>query len=189
MSRERDTGMQVLYARVCGLDVHKKVVVACVRILDAKGVVHSTVRRFGTMSADLLELRQWLAEAEVTHVAMESTGVYWQPVFNLLEGHFEVWLVNAQHIKKVPGRKTDVKDAEWIAQLLQCGLLRPSLVPDRKQREVRDLTRQRSMDRRGHRQSDESGARAIGCLSRKENGSCVVDRSGGDECSTKRPFV
>ncbi|MBM2803765.1 MAG: family transposase [Deltaproteobacteria bacterium] len=144
MSQNSDAGMQVLYARVCGLDVHKKVVVACVRILDGKGVVHKTLRRFGTMTADLLELRQWLAEAQVTHVAMESTGVYWQPVFNLLEGHFEAWLVNAQHIKKVPGRKTDMKDAEWIAQLLQCGLLRPSLVPERKQRELRDLTRQRT---------------------------------------------
>ena len=118
---------------------------ACVRILDSKdGTVQSTLRKFGTMTADLLELRQWSAELKVTHVAMESTGVYWQPVFNLLEGHFQAWLINAQHIKKVPGRKTDVKDAEWIAQLLQCGLLRPSLVPDRTRREVRDLTRQRT---------------------------------------------
>ena len=84
-----------------------------------------------------------MAEHKVTHVAMESTGVYWQPVFNLLEGHFEVWVVNAQHIKKVPGRKTDMKDAEWIAQLLQCGLLKPSFVPDRQQRELRDLTASR----------------------------------------------
>jgi transposase len=144
MSTKGDAGMQVLFARVCGLDVHKKVVVACLRVLDTHGAVHTSVRRFGTMTADLMELREWLAEAEVTHVAMESTGVFWQPVFNLLEGHFQVWLVNAQHIKKVPGRKTDVKDAEWIAQLLQCGLLRPSVVPDRTQRELRDLTRQRT---------------------------------------------
>ena len=96
------------------------------------------------MTADLVELRQWLAEQKVTHVAMESTGVYWQPVFNLLEGHLEVWVVNAQHIKKVPGRKTDMKDAEWIAQLMQCGLLKPSFVPDRQQRELRDLTRQQT---------------------------------------------
>jgi transposase len=136
-------GLQALYGRACGLDVHKKLVVACVRILDSKdGTVQSTLRKFGTMTADLMELRQWLAELGVTHVAMESTGVYWQPVFNLLEGHFQVWVVNAQHIKKVPGRKTDMKDAEWIAQLLQCGLLRPSFVPDRQQRELRDLTRQ-----------------------------------------------
>lgn len=138
-------GLQALYARACGLDVHKKLVVACVRILDSKdGTVQSTLRKFGTMTADLLELRGWLAELRVRHVAMESTGVYWQPVFNLLEGHFKVWVVNAQHIKKVPGRKTDMKDAEWIAQLLQCGLLKPSFVPDRQQRELRDLTRQQS---------------------------------------------
>jgi transposase len=142
-NKRSPAGLQALYARACGLDVHKKVVVACVRILDSKdGTVQSTLRRFGTMTADLLELRQWLVELKVTHVAMESTGVYWQPVFNLLEGHFQgVWVVNAQHIKKVPGRKTDMKDAEWIAQLLQCGLLKPSFVPDRQQRELRDLTR------------------------------------------------
>lgn len=147
MSKKKGSlaGLQALYARACGLDVHKKLVVACVRILDSKdGTVQSTLRKFGTMTADLLELRQWLAELKVTHVAMESTGVYWQPVFNLLEGHFKVWVVNAQHIKKVPGRKTDMKDAEWIAQLLQCGLLKPSFVPERQQRELRDLTRQQT---------------------------------------------
>jgi transposase len=147
MSKKKSSlaGLQALYARACGLDVHKKLVVACVRILDSKdGTVLSTLRKFGTMTADLLEMRQWLAELKVTHVAMESTGVYWQPVFNLLEGHFKVWVVNAQHIKKVPGRKTDMKDAEWIAQLLQCGLLKPSFVPDRQQRELRDLTRQQT---------------------------------------------
>ena len=147
MNRKRSVpaGLAALYGRACGLDVHKKLVVACVRILESKdGTVQSTLRKFGTMTADLLELRQWLAELRVSHVAMESTGVYWQPVFNLLEGHFQVWVVNAQHIKKVPGRKTDMKDAEWIAQLLQCGLLRPSFVPDRQQRELRDLTRQQT---------------------------------------------
>ncbi len=148
MSKKKSSlaGLQALYARACGLDVHKKLVVACVRILDSKdGTVQSTLRKFGTMTADLVELREWLAELKVTHVAMESTGVYWQPVFNLLEGHFQgVWVVNAQHIKKVPGRKTDMKDAEWIAQLLQCGLLKPSFVPDRQQRELRDLTRQQT---------------------------------------------
>jgi transposase len=147
MSKEKSrvAGLEALYARVCGLDVHKKVIVACVRILDAKdGTVQSTLRQFGAMTADLKDLRGWLAEFKVTHVAMESTGIYWQPVFNLLEGHFKTWVVNAQHIKKVPGRKTDVKDAEWIAQLLQCGLLRPSFVPERQQRELRDLTRQQT---------------------------------------------
>ena len=147
MSKKKSkvAGLEALYARVCGLDVHKKVIVACVRILDAKdGTVQSTLRQFGAMTADLKDLRGWLAEFKVTHVAMESTGIYWQPVFNLLEGHFKTWVVNAQHIKKVPGRKTDVKDAEWIAQLLQCGLLRPSFVPERQQRELRDLTRQQT---------------------------------------------
>ena len=147
MSKKKDSaaGLGALYARVCGMDVHKNSVVACVRILNAKdGTVQSTLRRFGTMTADLLELRQWVSEQQVTHAAMESTGVYWQPVFNLLEGHLEVWVVNAQHIKKVPGRKTDMKDAEWIAQLMQCGLLKPSFVPERQQRELRDLTRQQS---------------------------------------------
>ena len=138
-------GLGVLYERVCGLDVHKKVIVASLRILDPRaGTVHITRRSFGTMTADLLELRGWLSEAKVTHVAMESTGVYWQPVFNLLEVDLETWVVNAQHIKKVPGRKTDMKDADWIAQLLQCGLLKPSFVPDRQQRELRDLTRQQT---------------------------------------------
>ena len=147
MSKKKSSvaGLGALYARVCGMDVHKNSVVACVRILNAKdGTVQSTLRRFGTMTADLLELRQWVREQQVTHAAMESTGVYWQPVFNLLEGHLEVWGVNAQHIKKVPGRKTDMKDAEWIAQLMQCGLLKPSFVPEREQRELRDLTRQQS---------------------------------------------
>jgi transposase len=135
-------GLQALYPRVCGLDVHKKLVVACVRILDSKdGTVQSTLRKFGTMTADLVELRQWLGELQVSHVAMESTGVYWQPVFNVLESQFQTWVINAQHIQKVPGRKTDMKDAEWIAQLLQCGLVRPSFVPNRQQRELRDLTR------------------------------------------------
>lgn len=147
MSKKKSTaaGLQALYARVCGLDLHKKLIVACVRILNAQdGTVQSTLRKFGTMTADLMELRQWLTDQKVTHVAMESTGIYWQPVFNLLESHFRLLLINAQHLKKVPGRKTDMKDAEWIAQLLQCGLLRPSFVPDRQQRELRDLTRQQS---------------------------------------------
>ena len=96
------------------------------------------------MTAELLALGDWLAAQGVTHVAMESTGVYWKPVFHILEGHFEVMLVNAHHIKRVPGRKTDVKDAEWIAQLLQHGLLSPSFVPPVPVRELRDLTRQRA---------------------------------------------
>jgi transposase len=135
--------MDTLYASCAGLDVHKDTVVACVRRRDAKGKLRQETRTFGTMTDQLLELGDWLAEQEVTHVAMESTGVYWKPIWNLLEGQFQIVLVNAQHIKQVPGRKTDVKDAEWIAQLLQHGLLRGSFVPATPQRELRELTRQR----------------------------------------------
>ena len=102
-----------------------------------------TTRSFGTMVKDLLELSDWLCEHQISHVAMESTGVYWKPVYNLLEDDFEVWVINARHIKNVPGRKTDVKDAEWIADLLRHGLMRPSFIPDRPQRELRELTRYR----------------------------------------------
>jgi len=137
--------MQAIYPCVAGLDVHKKTVVACVRRLDGRGRISKQVKTFGTMTRDLLELGDWLTRHGVTHVAMESTGVYWKPVFYLLEGRFtELLLVNAQHIKNVPGRKTDVKDCEWIAQLLQCGLLRGSFIPPREIRQLRDLTRQRS---------------------------------------------
>jgi transposase len=137
--------MDAIYPCVAGLDVHKKTVVACVRRLDGRGRVSKQVKTFGTMTRDLLELGDWLSRHAVTHVAMESTGVYWKPVFHLLEGRFaEILLVNAQHIKNVPGRKTDVKDCEWIAQLLQCGLLRGSFVPPVEIRQLRDLTRQRS---------------------------------------------
>lgn len=131
--------------RCCaGLDVHKDSVVACIRRLDERDRVQTTVQTFGTTTADLLELLAWLQSRGVTIVAVESTGVYWKPVFNLLEGHVEVMLVNAEHIQKVPGRKTDVKDCVWIAQLLQQGLLRPRFVPPRPIRDLRDLTRQRT---------------------------------------------
>lgn len=136
--------MQVLYRCCAGLDVHKETVVACVRRLDEQGCAHEEIRTFGTMTALLLALADWLLEAGVTHVAMESTGVYWKPIYHVLEGQFELLLVNAQHIKQVPGRKTDVKDCAWIAQLLQHGLLKSSLVPPPFQRELRDLTRQRT---------------------------------------------
>jgi transposase len=137
--------MEAIYACVAGLDVHKKTVVACVRRLAGRGHVGKQVKTFGTMTADLLDLSDWLSRQGVTHVAMESTGVYWKPVFHLLEGRFtEILLVNAQHVKNVPGRKSDVKDCEWIAQLLQCGLLRGSFVPPPEIRQLRDLTRQRS---------------------------------------------
>lgn len=121
--------MQVVHERCCGLDVHKKTVVACVLITDSKGKVQRSIRTFRTLTADLLALDDWLESLGVTHIAMESTGVYWRPVFNILEEGREVILVNAQHIKVVPGRKTDVKDSEWIADLLRHGLLRPSFIP------------------------------------------------------------
>jgi transposase len=130
--------MDVLYPRSCGLDVHKKTVTACVVTPDSR-----ETRTFGTVTAELLKLREWLSECEVTHVAMESTGVFWKPIYNLLEDSFSLLLVNAQHVKALPGRKTDVKDAEWIADLLRHGLVRGSFVPDRKQREVRELARYR----------------------------------------------
>jgi transposase len=134
--------MEVLYRCCCGLDVHKKSITACV--LWSEGKKRKEKRRFGTFTEDLLKLAEWLRECGVTHVAMESTGVYWKPVWNILEGQFtEVLLVNAQHIKAVPGRKTDQKDSEWIAQLLQHGLLKPSFIPPRPTRELRDLTRYR----------------------------------------------
>jgi len=131
--------MQVMHERCCGLDVHKKTVVAC--LLTAEG---REVRTFGTVTRELLRLADWLHEERVSHVAMESTGVYWKPVYNLLEDQgIELLVVNAQHIKAVPGRKTDVKDAEWIADLLRHGLLRASFIPDRGQRELRELVRYR----------------------------------------------
>ncbi len=136
--------MDILYRCCAGLDVHKKTVVACVRRLDEAGRAHQEVRTFGTMTADLLALADWLAECGVTRAAMESTGVFWKPVFNLLEGQVEVILVNAQHVKQVPGRKTDVKDSQWLADLLQHGLLKASFVPPQPIRELRDLTRQRA---------------------------------------------
>ena len=136
--------MDVLHACCAGLDVHKKTVVACVRRVDPAGKVFKTIKTFATMTADLLDLSDWLAIQGVKVVAMESTGSYWKPVFNLLETRFEVVLVNAHHIKQVPGRKTDVRDSEWIAQLLQHGLLRASFIPPKPTRELRDLTRQRT---------------------------------------------
>lgn len=136
--------MEILARRCAGLDVHKKTVVACVRIIDEHGVERDETRTYETCTRGLLALLDWLREERVTHAAMESTGVYWKPVVNILEGHIEhLLVVNAHHIKQVPGRKTDVKDAEWIASLLQHGLLRGSFVPERGLREIRELTRSR----------------------------------------------
>ena len=136
--------LDVLHDRCAGLDLHKKSVTACRVIPDANGRSSAETRTFGTMTAELLALGDWLAAGGVTHVAMESTGVYWKPVWNLFEERFDLLLVNAAHVKAVPGRKTDVKDAAWLAELLRHGLLRSSFVPDRPARELRELTRYRS---------------------------------------------
>lgn len=136
--------MEVIFARCAGLDVHSKIVVVCRRIIGPDGKLDKQVRTFGTTTKELLALAQWLTEVAVTHVAMESTGVFWKPVWNILEDRFQILLVNARHIKQVPGRKTDVKDCEWIAQLLQHGLLHGSFVPPAEIRELRDLTRHRA---------------------------------------------
>lgn len=131
--------MQIVNERCCGLDVHKKSIVACIITPEGK-----ETRTFGTMTDDILALIDWLKSKGCTHVAMESTGVYWKPIYNLLElEEIEPMVVNAQHIKTVPGRKTDCKDAEWIADLLQHGLLKGSYIPSREQRELRELVRYR----------------------------------------------
>ncbi len=135
--------MQIIYPRCCGLDVHKQTVVACRMLTAASGAVSKEVRTFATTTAGLLALSDWLVTQQVTHVAMESTGVYWRPVFNILEGSVEVILVNAQHMKAVPGHKTDIKDSEWLADLLRHGLLRASFIPPKPIRDLRDLVRYR----------------------------------------------
>jgi len=136
--------MDVIHTHCAGLDVHKKTVVAAVIVPKEVGGLHRETRTFETMTSGLLALSDWLLEHNVTHAAMESTGEYWKPIYNILEHGFELLLVNAQHIKAVPGRKTDVKDAEWIAELLRFGLLKASFVPPEGQRELRELTRFRS---------------------------------------------
>ena len=136
--------MDVLYTHCAGLDVHKLTVVACRFTLDAQGHRIKAIETFGTSTADLLKLSDWLSAAPCTHVAMESTGEFWKPIWNILEGNFELLLVNAQHVKRVPGRKTDVQDAEWLADLLQHGLLKAGFIPPVEQRDRRDLTRQRT---------------------------------------------
>jgi transposase len=132
--------MRVIYERCAGLDVHKKVVVACRR----DGKKRQETKSFGTTTPEHLELMDWLSQWECTHVAMESTGDYWKPIYNLLEGNYQVFLVNAKHVKHVPGRKTDVGSAQWLAELMQHGLLRASFVPPAPQRDLRDLTRYRT---------------------------------------------
>lgn len=136
-------GISVLYRCCAGLDVHKKTVVACLMLTAASGKVSREVRTFATTTLGLQTMAQWLASQQVTHVAMESTGIYWRPVFNILEGRFEVILVNAQHMKAVPGHKTDIKDSEWLADLLRHGLLAASFIPPKPIRDLRDLVRSR----------------------------------------------
>jgi transposase len=135
--------MQTLVERGCGLDVHQATVVACLLIVSPNGNVRKQMRTFGTTTRERLSMRTWLLSEGCTHIAMESTGVYWKPVFAILEGELEIVVANAQHVKKVPGRKSDVKDAEWLAELLCHGLLRSSFVPPKPIRELRDLTRYR----------------------------------------------
>src|SRR3989442_1057293 len=142
-ARQEGHDMEVLVEICAGLDVHQANVVACVRRPGKRGRRTSEVRTFGTTRREILHLADWLTHEGVTHVAMESTGVFWKPVFNILEGHVEVILVNAEHYKAVPGRKTDVRDCEWLAQLLEHGLLRASFIPPQPIRELRDLTRYR----------------------------------------------
>jgi transposase len=136
--------METIYQCVAGLDVHKAFIVCCLRI-SGEGKSREEIRKFGTMTGDLLELAEWLQKNRITHVAMESTGVLWKPVWNILEAYeFQLLLINAKELKQVPGRKSDVKDSQWIAQLLSCGLLKSSFVPPSEQRELRDLTRHRA---------------------------------------------
>jgi transposase len=135
--------MDVLHPCCAGLDVHKDSVYACVRRIGPGGGVRETVQVFGTMTPDLLRLADWLAAEGATHVAMESTGVYWKPVYYVLDGQFELVLANAQQLKRVPGRKTDTQDCAWIAKLMQHGLIAASFVPPEPQRDLRELCRQR----------------------------------------------
>lgn len=134
--------MDIVFKYCAGLDVHKKIIVACV-LLSNPGGMQRSIKKFATTMAGLEALAAWLTGLGVTHVAMESTGVYWKPVFNVLSAHFDVWIVNARDMKNVPGRKTDVCDAEWICKLMSVGLLKRSFIPDVEQRDLRDLTRYR----------------------------------------------
>jgi transposase len=136
--------MDVLYPRCCGIDIHKKSITVGVLIREPGRKEQKHIREFGTTTSVILSCADWLRDLGVTHVAMESTGVYWRPIWNLLEGQFELLLANATHVKNVPGRKTDVKDSEWIAQLMQHGLLKPSFVPDTVLRDLRELSRDRT---------------------------------------------
>lgn len=134
--------MEVVLPACCGVDIHKETAVCCLMTTEGKEV-KKEIRTFSTMTHGLKDLTQWLKQAGCTHVAVESTGVYWKPLFNILENDFTVVLANARHVKHVPGRKTDVADCEWLAKLLQCGLIKGSFIPPKRNRELRDLTRYR----------------------------------------------
>jgi len=136
--------METIYENCCGIDVHKETLTACIMIGEGGRVTKKEIKTFSTMTEDIEHLRDWLKAEGVTHVAMESTGIYWRPVFNILEDDFDILLANARHIKNVPGRKTDVKDSEWICKLLRSGLISGSFIPPRHIRQLRDLTRYRS---------------------------------------------
>ena len=136
--------MDVMFPRCSGLDVHQKFLIACVMVSDSEGQLQQERRRFGTTTNELLALVTWLSGFDVTHVVMESTGVYWKPIYNILHDHFETWVVNAHHLAQVPGRKTDETDAQWITKLMRFGLLQPSFIPAEWQRDLRDLTRYRT---------------------------------------------
>ena len=135
--------METLISRCAGMDVHQELIVVCTMVDSKDGSVETETKTFSTMTRNLFEMLQWLESKEITHIAMESTGIYWKPVYNILEGYFDITLANAQRIKNVPGRKTDVSDAEWIAKLLRHGLIEKSFVPSADLQELRDLTRLR----------------------------------------------
>ena len=136
--------MEIIFERCCGIDVHKETLTACIMIGEGGKVTKKEIRTYTTMTEDIEQLRDWLKSEGVTHVAMESTGIYWRPIFNILEEDFEIILANARHIKNVPGRKTDVKDSEWLCKLLRNGLIRGSFIPPKPIRQLRDLTRYRN---------------------------------------------
>ena len=136
--------MEAIFDNCCGIDVHKKTLTACIMIGREGKITKKEIRTYSTMTEDIEGLRDWLKSEGVTHVAMESTGIYWRPVYNILEEGFEIMLVNARHIKNVPGRKTDVADSEWLCRLLRNGLLNGSFIPPIYIRQLRDLTRYRS---------------------------------------------
>jgi transposase len=167
--------MHVVHERCAGLDIHKKSVYACAMVVGPGSRKEQEVRSFGSMTTDLLQLADWLRERGVTHVAMEATGVYWRPVWAVLEGQFELLLVNPQHIQAVPGRKTDAKDCEWIADLLRHGLLRGSFVPPAEIQDLRDLTRYRVEVR----QAQNKVANRIQKLLEQ----CNINQLGGFQCA------